>query len=601
MFHYHAADRLLLVPPFFAFGIVISFLVPFWIVVLIAFACLFGIWVSRILVSLFDFVLWIFLPILLGICIGIVYYSVYYEKTPIPQIIKDIPITGKIIGIQDNADTSRIILKIDNNKKHHLPNLVRLNISKADYHYLYPNDTITVRAFLAPPAKALFEGAYDFEFYAKLHGFGATGRISQIITHTPAQTLSLSRYIHDIRLRIAQNILKNLPIETASPTVAMITGSRFNMPPSLQQAWKSSGIYHLLSISGLHMTIVAGICFTLLRYGLLCIPALAHGGKVKKITALCVIPLAYGYVLLSGGDVPVMRSYIMVCVGLVAVLCNQRMITLRSACVAFCLVLLINPIDIFNIGFALSFAAVFGIVIAVNFIAYLKHRYSLSKISNFMIVNICAGYAGLPLALYIFNSNAVLGLFTNMIAVPLTSFMIMPLMVLSLVTMLFGWHHYPLIAVVFGMNILNQLSLWIAKLPYAMLYQQSPWLIWIIAFYISIYLLAVNTHKSIKIGIIMLVGSIIGHSVSPRRDYLYITSENTRFYINKNNDLIKLVPYDKSYVNPYLTEQVLLHFGRNPQSVYYYEKCRYHKTYVTFSGKHFQCGKRYHKKSTVLN
>ncbi len=600
MFHYHAADRLLLVPPFFACGIVISFLVPFWIVVLIACVCLLGIVVSRVLLSVFDYVLWIFLPILLGISIGTAYYSVYYEKNPIPYIIKDITLTGKIIEVQDNADTPRIILKIDNHQKHHLPNLVRLNISKTDYPYLYPNDTIKARAFLAPPAKALFAGAYNFEFYAKLHGFGATGRISRIITHIPAQKTSLSHYIHDIRLRIAHTILKILPIDTASPTVAMITGSRFDMPPALQQAWKSSGIYHLLSISGLHMTIVAGICFTILRYGLLLIPALAHGGKVKKITALCVIPLAYGYVLLSGGDVPVMRSYIMVCVGLVALLCNQRMITLRSACVAFCLVLLINPIDIFNIGFALSFAAVFGIVIAVNCMTYLRHKYTMSKISNFMIINICAGYAGLPLALYIFNSNALLGLFTNMLAVPLTSFMIMPLMVLSLVTMLFGWHYYPLIAVGFGMNILNHISLWIAKLPYAMLYQQSPWLVWIIAFYISIYLLAVNTHKSIKIGIIMLVCSIIGHSVSPRRDYLYIASENTRFYINKNNDLIKIVPYDKSYVNPYLTEQVLLHFGRNPQSVYYYEKCRYHKKYTTFSGKHFQCGKRYQKKPRVF-
>jgi competence protein ComEC len=318
MFHYHSADRLLIIPPFFAFGIVISFLCPLWLVILIACLCVLCVGALRFLSPLFLLMVWVCLPILTGISIGKTYYFLYYEQNPIDKIYKNLSITGQIIDIQDNADKPRIILKIHNAKMHHLPNMVRLNINPADYQTLNHNDIITAQVFLAPPAKPLFDGAYNFEFYAKLHGFGATGRIQKIIQHIPASKESLWAYIHTIRLKIADIILKTLPLETASPIIAMITGSRFHIPDIIAQAWKASGIYHLLSISGLHITIVAGICFIVIRYLLLCIPALAHGGKVKKITAICTIPLTYGYVLLSGGDVPVIRAYIMVCVGLVA-------------------------------------------------------------------------------------------------------------------------------------------------------------------------------------------------------------------------------------------------------------------------------------------
>ncbi len=518
-----------------------------------------------------------------------VHYFFYYNHNPIPKIIKNVTVTGIITEIQDNADKPRIILTINDYEKRELPDTIRLNITESDYKKFNYDDTITADIFLAPPAKPLFEGAYNFEFYAQLHGLGATGRINNIIDHLPTQKFSFAGYIQSIRLNIANNLLNILPIETVSPIIAMITGARFYIPETIQYAWKASGIYHLLSISGLHMTIIAGICFVVIRRLLLCIPALAHGGYVKKITALCVIPLAYGYVLLSGGDVPVMRSYIMVCVGLIALLCNQRMITLRSACIAFCLVLIINPIDIFNIGFALSFAAVFGIIIAMNLINYLKKHYTLSTIKHFIIVNIFAGYAGMPLALYVFNSNALLGLCVNMLAIPLTSMVIMPFMVLGVVMMPVGLYEYSFMLVGWGVDILNYLSLYVADLPFAILYHQSPWLIWIILFYISIYLFALNTQQSIKTAVCFLIISIAGHIVSPRYDYLKLFSEKTIFYINKENELTQLVHYDKSYVNPYLKEQVLLHFGKNPESVYYYEKCIRHKTYVTLSGFKFKC------------
>lgn len=587
MFHFQSADRLFLIPPCFAFGIIFSFLWSHWILLGIILICfivfLYSFWVKK-----YPILQLIIISILIGQAIGFRYYHIYYETNPLEKTISDITVSGQIITIQDDATKPRIILKIDNHLEQKLPVFVRLNISETDYQILHPYDMITANIFLIPPAKPLFKGAYNFAFYAQLHGFGATGHLKKIILHKHSEKNLLSQYIHLIRLKIGQNIHKILPNETASPIVAMITGARFNMPNTIEQAWKASGIYHLLSISGLHMTIVAGICFFVIRRLLLCIPALAHGAYIKKITAFCVIPLAYGYVLLSGSNVPVMRAYIMVCVGLVALLCNQRMITLRSACVAFCLVLLINPVDIFNIGFALSFAAVFGIIIATHLIDNLKQKFSVSKIFQFMIINSFAGYVGLPLAIYIFHTNALLGLLSNMIAVPLTSFLLMPLICITVFLITFNIHGYPLIMSGWGIDFLNQLSLWIADFPYAVLYQQAPLLIWIILFYVGIYALALNKDYFVKFGMALIGIAFLGHILTPKQDFLHIPKQNTVFFINENNDLIRLVTYDKSYFNPYIKEQILLYFGYNPNADFFYEKSNCYKIFRTKSGGKFK-------------
>ncbi|MFT6072872.1 MAG: competence protein ComEC, partial [Alphaproteobacteria bacterium] len=570
-------------PPWLALAIALSLLSPFYgpIIIVICSILLLYVWYYKAHRTIF--LIWSCLALIIGSCLGMLTYYINYEHKPIDKIYASLKVTGQIVDIQDNARKPRIILAIDkiHDSDVKLPKKVRLNITKQDYQILYPYDTITAFIFIAPPEGALFKGAYNFRFYAQLNGFGATGRLKKIIHHNPTDIYALPRFmprfIHKLRLKIADKINAILPEKTATPLIAMITGSRFAIPEAITHAWKVSGIYHLLSISGLHMTIIAGLCFVMIRRLLLCVPILAHSAYIKKITALCVIPMAYGYVLLSGGAVPVMRAYIMVCVGLVALLCNQNMVTIRSACVAFCLVLLINPIDIFNIGFGLSFAAVFGIVIAVNSVQAIQQHIKTHKIINFFIINFGAGYSGFPLVLYTFCANSVFGLIANAIAVPFASMVIMPLVTLCVFTMFFDWHYYPLKLVGWCLDWLNMLALWISHLPNAVLYYQPPLLIWVIMFYGGLYMVAINSRKTLVIGLLFILSSFMGYGLTPKTDYLEIQKEKMIFYINKNNQLIRLVNYERSRFNAYLQERILLHFGYNPNAVFYHEKCQYHK------------------------
>gem|GEM_PF-6992157 len=584
-FSCHSAERLLIIPPFLAIGIVTS---------LISETLLWATWIA-IFLSLYlykklesIFFIWMPIALITGLLLGFSLKKQYDSVNTINQIYHTVTVSGKIMRIIDNAHTPRLILKITppNTK---LPKQIRLNISAKEYAYLKPYDTISAIAFLAPPSKPAFKNGYNFSFYAKLNNFGAIGRIKQVITHTPYQQFSFKRNIHNLRIHIAHTIKKILPIHKAAPIIAMVTGARFHLPKAISDTWKQSGIYHLLSISGLHMTIIAGLCFVTIRRFLLLFPYLAHGAHVKKITACCVIPISYLYVLLSGGAVPVMRAYIMVCVGLLAVLYNQNIITIRSACVAFCIILLINPADIFNIGFALSFAAVLGIIIMIRVSEYFRKNTQTSKIMSFCMINFGAGYAGLPLIIYTFSTQTTYGLITNAFAVPLASIILMPLIMISIIAMIFNWHTYPLIVTGICIEWLNSLSDFISHLPFAIMYHQPPWLIFVVIFYIGLYCLAIFTPTTLKIAITCMTLSVIGYGLTPKIDFLKIVKSKIIFYTNTDNKLIRLVRYDRKKYNTYLQEQVLLHFGLKPTHQFYHDVCNKNKSYTTISGKKFKC------------
>ena len=152
----------------------------------------------------------------------------------------------------------------------------------------------------------------------------------------------------------------------------MTTGNRTVISDDTDHLWKETGIYHLLSISGLHMTIIAGIIFVFIRTSLLLIPNIALKYNIKKIAAFMAILAAYFYVLISGESVPAMRAFITVSVMLCAVLLDRQVISIRNAIIAYYIILIINPAQLFHIGFCLSFAAVMGITFAAEIISSLR-------------------------------------------------------------------------------------------------------------------------------------------------------------------------------------------------------------------------------------
>jgi competence protein ComEC len=126
-----------------------------------------------------------------------------------------------------------------------------------------------------------------------------------------------------------------------------------------------SGLGHVLSISGYHMAVVAGVVFFALRALLALVPALTATFPIKKWSAAAALVAAAFYLLLSGAEVATQRSFFMTAVVLIAIMVDRRAITFRTLAVAAMIVLAIAPESLIHPSFQMSFAATLGLVALV--------------------------------------------------------------------------------------------------------------------------------------------------------------------------------------------------------------------------------------------
>jgi competence protein ComEC len=126
---------------------------------------------------------------------------------------------------------------------------------------------------------------------------------------------------------------------------------------------RDSGLAHLLSISGLHIGLAAGLFFFGLRFGLAFIPAIALRYPVKKWAAVLAIAAALLYAGLAGWTTPTQRSVIMAGIAFLAIILDRSPISLQLVAWAAFLVLLFQPDSLLGASFQMSFAAVFALVV----------------------------------------------------------------------------------------------------------------------------------------------------------------------------------------------------------------------------------------------
>src|SRR5690606_4320787 len=117
-------------------------------------------------------------------------------------------------------------------------------------------------------------------------------------------------------------------------------------------------LYHIVSISGTHMSMRVGLVFALVRASVALVPPLALRLDGRKVAALVALPVAIFYMLLSGRDMATERAFIMAAVMLGAVLLDRRAVSMRSVAFAALIVLGLRPEALLNAGFQMSFAAV---------------------------------------------------------------------------------------------------------------------------------------------------------------------------------------------------------------------------------------------------
>lgn len=352
---------------------------------------------------------------------------------------------------------------------------------------------VFLRSFSGPARP----NGYDFAFQNYFRGLGGQGNFAgqpKLVSLPPPGAAELAGLqLAALRQSISKHIIAAIGFEPGAVAAALITGERAGIAPATNQALRLSGLAHILSISGLHMALVAGMVLLLCRRILGLFPVFSSRRAAGKIAAFIALLVAGAYLALSGADVAAERSFVMVAVMLGAVICDRAAISLRNLAVSACFILLWQPHEIMGPSFQMSFAATAALISA--FAGWSRYRRDkneqaeladvarglpkapytpLPKIQLYMrsrlvtpLVSTCisslvAGAAGGIYSAYHFNNTAPYGVLSNALALPLMSFLVMPFALLGTVLMPLHLEAWPFHIMAIGLVGVEKVAYWVA-------------------------------------------------------------------------------------------------------------------------------------------
>ena len=372
---------------------------------------------------------------------------------------------------------------IDEVKPQYWPGKARLSVSQDHIGSHARGEYVTFQAWLYPPLTPAVPGGWNYGRVGWFTGIGAGGRVASPLAK-PATKPDLQRWsdrLSDLRTGIADRIRAHLPAREAGFAVALITGERSGLDKDMREALQLSGLAHILAISGLHMSLVAGGVFWLVRALLALWPMLALNYPVKKIAAMVALAAAGFYLLISGQAIATQRAFIMLSVMFLAVLLGRSAISMRNLAVAAIIVLLIAPQAVLTPSFQMSFLAVMGLIAGYELMggwqgklrAGLSARPFYQKGLIYIVVLvvglssttiIASAFTTLPAA-YHFNRFAAWALPANLLAMPVVTFLVMPAAVASVCLMPFGLEHWPLQFMAWGLEAVQAIAVMVSGWP----------------------------------------------------------------------------------------------------------------------------------------
>ena len=326
-----------------------------------------------------------------------------------------------------------------------LPPHVRLSLKTSAVPVgLAPGAHVRLRAMLLPPQGPSFPGGYDFARTLWFSQIGATGYPlgTAVITRPAGAPNGVGEWLDAARARLTRRIEAQVPGDAGAISAAFVTGDQGQISTATNLAMRWSGMAHLLSISGVHIAIVVGGTMWLTR-ALLCLsPWIALRWPVKTIAAGAAAATGIAYTILAGAQVPTVRSCIGTVVVLLGIILGREALSLRLLAAGGFVILAIRPEALLGPSFQLTFAAVTGLVALFNskvgrWLTSPRQNASwlsrtLQHVAGLVVTGVIAEALLSATALFHFNATGAYGVLANLIAIPWTSFVIMPLLVVAL-------------------------------------------------------------------------------------------------------------------------------------------------------------------------
>ena len=431
---------------------------------------------------------------------------------------------------------------------------------------------IATRASLIAPSPPLLPGMFDFRrnsFYEELSGYGYSNAAVTVLDSPMQTAYPLEDYRQYIGRRV-QDVLSKTDFEPRNSVIGMTTaflnGQRAGIDKRSQQDMQHSGLQHLISISGVHVSMLAAIVFFFVRFFLALSMRLALTWPIKKIAAAVALVAIILYMAVIGLSAPTVRSVLTTGVVLIAVMLDREAITLRLVAIAALIILLIKPESLITPGFQMSFAAVVGLVVFYQKTTpFWQHEFWRRNILYRLLFILCgsvatslvATLATAPFVLYHFQQLPVLSVIANLLVTPVMAFVVMPGTLLAYLTIPFDTlGAWSVIYMGWGIAWILKIAQWTGEQDHA-LWRLTGFATWqIVLISLGSLWLMLQSGRIVWLGLLLIVIALSGLLfVQPPVLALIPTSSRAVIYMPPDETVI----YSEGRLDKF-TQQLLMQF-----------------------------------------
>lgn len=443
-------------------------------------------------------------------------------------------------------DHAKIILKLQSIRFEQPTNTIKVHGLVSIYYEkkwnkdIQPGDLIIARVTLKRPRDATTQGTFNYKSYLQNKNILITGYIKYPVhlkkLKSPTSLFLKTRYFPEqLRVTINDAISKSVTEDVKGIYQAILTGNRSAISQDIKEAFKDVGCFHILAISGLHVSILGVFLYTCIYWICSRSERLMLSVNIRKLSALlCCIPLLF-YGSIAGGNAPVLRSLIMAISVILALCVDRKKSALTIVGFAALLILVASPSSLFTPSFQLSFAAVIFIIFGSPIYKRILNQQN-TIFQNFqnwvysgITISLLATLGTTPLLLYYFNRISIVGPFSNLILEPLICFFTLPM----------GFFALPFISIfpllsslllklgsmglIFSLKALKLLTL----LPITSIWLPTPHPLLVIFYYIVIlhlYILFKHKKRGKVKAVVTLAVVIIFFIFPPRQILRYFNS-----------------------------------------------------------------------------
>ncbi len=364
---------------------------------------------------------------------GFAYAYTFTTIINTPQLkyeLREADVIGTVAKIDYTADKARIYLRVKSDDINAVGrDMANIRVTLTDKPLPNVGDKIKATVNLYPPAKPYAPDTFDYARWAYFNKLTATGYIHDytVIEATNRVSMASTRdYLH--------NKSNSFLVDS------LVLGYKSAVNDTDNKIWTATGIGHVWSISGFHMTLVGGWLFVIFFSVFRLIAPITRRVPARIPALICSWMGLLLYLFLSGLDVATIRAFLMTTFIFAAFIFGRSAISLRNACIAFFVIFLINPHYIMQAGFQLSFAAIFGLVWLWNVIEpKMPTRKIFKVIYATALTSIVAMIFTAPFVIAHFGALPIYSLIGNLILIPIFSIAIMPLVIIGTLTAIFGW------------------------------------------------------------------------------------------------------------------------------------------------------------------